>query len=79
MAGPHSTDLLTRIRDEGRRSSSSGRGPVCRMIGRGARASRFRELVYSSRTSPGADAGYASDVRAAVRKQGRLPRSPWGR
>jgi antitoxin (DNA-binding transcriptional repressor) of toxin-antitoxin stability system len=75
------SDLLNRIRYRGEEFVVERAGePVCRMTPAAAPGRlSFRELVSLLRDIPGTDAGYASDVRAAVRKQGRLPRSPWGR
>ena len=75
------SDLLNRIRYRGEEFVVERAGePVCRMTPAAPpRRLSFKELVSLIRDIPGADAGYVSDVRAAVRKQGRLPRSPWGR
>jgi len=75
------SDLLNRIRYRGEEFIVERAGePVCRMSPASPiRHLSFRELVSLLRDIPGADASYASDVRAAVHKQGRLPRAPWGR
>jgi antitoxin (DNA-binding transcriptional repressor) of toxin-antitoxin stability system len=75
------SDLLNRIRYRGEEFVvERGGEPVCRMSP-AAPASRLtlRELAAILREIPTADAGFASDVRRAVRSQGRLPRSPWAR
>ena len=75
------SDLLNRIRYRGEEFVVERAGePVCRMTPAAPpRRLSFRELVSVLRDIPGAHAGYAADVRDAVREQGRLPRSPWGR
>jgi antitoxin (DNA-binding transcriptional repressor) of toxin-antitoxin stability system len=75
------SDLLNRIRYRGEEFIVERAGePVCRMAPASpTRRLSLRELVSVLRDIPGADASYASDVRLAVRRQGRLPRSPWGR
>jgi antitoxin (DNA-binding transcriptional repressor) of toxin-antitoxin stability system len=73
--------LLDRIRYRGEEFLVERAGePVCRMTPVAPpRRLRFRELVSVLRDIPGADASYASDVRGAIRKQGRLPPPAWGR
>lgn len=75
------SDLLNRIRYRGEEFVVERAGePVCRMTPASSPSGlSFRELASLLREIPRADASYASDVRGAVRKQGRLPRSPWGR
>ena len=75
------SDLLNRIRYRGEEFIVERAGePVCRMTPASpTRRLSFRELVSVLRDIPSADASYASDVRAAAHKQGRLPRAPWGR
>lgn len=75
------SDLLNRIRYRGEEFVVERAGePVCRMTPAALpRRLTLRELASLLREIPNADAGYASDVRRAVRSQGRLPRSPWAR
>ncbi|HEV8254112.1 MAG TPA: hypothetical protein VGQ78_05115 [Vicinamibacteria bacterium] len=75
------SDLLNRIRYRGEEFVvERGGEPVCRMSPATAPARlTLSELARVLREIPSADAGYASDVRRAVRSQGRLPRSPWAR
>jgi antitoxin (DNA-binding transcriptional repressor) of toxin-antitoxin stability system len=75
------SDLLNRIRYRREEFVVERAGePVCRMTP-AAPTSRLtlRELASVLREIQNADTGYASDVRRAVRSQGRLPRSPWAR
>ena len=75
------SDLLNRIRYRGEEFVvERGGEPVCRMTPAAPpRRLSLRELASLLREVPSADADYASDVRRAARKQGRLPPSPWGR
>ena len=75
------SDLLNRIRYRGEEFViERGGEPVCRMTPAAA-AGRLslRELAALLREIPRPDEDYASDVRRAARKQGRLPPSPWER
>jgi antitoxin (DNA-binding transcriptional repressor) of toxin-antitoxin stability system len=75
------SDLLNRIRYRGEEFVvERGGEPVCRMTP-AAPAGRIslRELASLLREIPGTDEGFASDLRRAARKQGRLRPSPWGR
>jgi len=68
------SDLLNRIRYRGEEFVVERAGEaVCRMTP----AAPPRRLTL--REIPGPDPDYASDVRRAVRNQGRVPRSPWAR
>jgi len=75
------SDLLNRIRYRGEEFVVERAGEaICRMTPAApGRALTFRELASVLREIPKPDAGYASDVRKASRRQGRRPRSPWGR
>ena len=75
------SDLLNRIRYRGEEFViERGGQPLCRMVpATPSRPLKMKELVPLLREIPEADAGYAPDVRRARRRQGRLPRSPWGR
>ena len=75
------SDLLNRIRYRGEEFVIERAGePICRMTPAAAPGRlTLRELAALLRDMPNADAGYASAVRRAVRSQGRLPRTPWGR
>jgi antitoxin (DNA-binding transcriptional repressor) of toxin-antitoxin stability system len=75
------SDLLNRIRYRGEEFVVERAGEaVCRMTPAAPpRRLTLKELAALLREIPRADAAYASDVRRAVRKQGRLPRAPWGR
>jgi antitoxin (DNA-binding transcriptional repressor) of toxin-antitoxin stability system len=75
------SDILNRIRYRGEEFVvERGGEPVCRMSPAAAsKRLTLSDLASVLRELPKADAGFASDVRRAARKQGRLPRSPWGR
>lgn len=75
------SDLLNRIRYRGEEFVVERAGePICRMTPVApARRLSLRELASLLRELPSTDVDYASDVRRAARKQGRLPPSPWGR
>jgi antitoxin (DNA-binding transcriptional repressor) of toxin-antitoxin stability system len=75
------SDLLNRIRYRGEEFVvERGGEPVCRMMPATAPARlTLAELARLLGEMPTADAGYAADVRRAVRSQGRLPRLPWAR
>jgi len=73
------SDLLDRIRYRGEEFVVEQAGEaICNMtpVPKGL---MLRALVSLLREVPKPDAGYASDVRRAARRQGRLQRSPWGR
>ncbi len=75
------SELLNRIRYRGEEFVVERAGePICRMTP-AAVSSRLtlRELASLLREVPSPDDKFAADVRAAVKAQGRLPRSPWGR
>jgi antitoxin (DNA-binding transcriptional repressor) of toxin-antitoxin stability system len=75
------SDLLNRIRYRGEEFVVERAGePVCRMMPAALpRSLTLKELASVLREIPEIDARYAADVRHATRRQGRLPRSPWGR
>ncbi len=74
------SDLLNRIRYRGEAFVvERGGEPVCRMLPAQPARLTLRELAELLRSAPAPDASYAADVRRAARRQGRLPRSPWGR
>lgn len=75
------SDLLNRIQYRGEAFLVERAGePVCRMTPASSPGGlSFRELASLRREISRADAGYASDVRGAVRKPGRLPRQRSGR
>ena len=75
------SDLLNRIRYRGEEFVVERAGePVCRMTPAATpRSMTLMELASLLQSIPRTDAGFASDVRRAARRQGRLPRSPWGR
>jgi sulfur carrier protein ThiS len=56
-----------------------GGKPVCRMLPAQPTKLTLRELADLLQSLPAPDAGYAADVRRASRRQGRVPRLPWGR
>jgi len=75
------SDLLNRIRYRGEEFVvERGGQPVCRMTP-AVQPSRLslRDLASLLREIPSADTDFASEVRRAARKQGRLPPPPWGR
>ena len=75
------SDLLNRIRYRGEEFVVERAGEaVCRMTPATLpRRLTLRELASLLRQIPSPDPDYASDVRRAVRNQGRVPRSPWAR
>ena len=75
------SDLLNRIRYRGEEFVVERAGePVCRMTpAMPAKTLSFRDLATLLEEIPEPDAAYASEVRRAVRSQGRPPRTPWGR
>ncbi len=75
------SDLLSRAHYRGEEFLvERGGEPVGRITSAGpATRLTLGELAALLREVPRPDPGYASDVRRAVRRQGRLPRSPWGR
>lgn len=52
---------------------------MCRIGPSAPPARTVRELVEVLRDAPKPDAGWARAVEQAVRRQGKLPRSPWRR
>lgn len=75
------SDLLNRIRYRGEEFIvERGGEPVCR-ISPAAPEKRLtlKELAARLTNLPEADVGFAAAVRNAARRQGRIPRSPWGR
>lgn len=74
------SDLLNRIRYRGEEFVVERAGEaICRMTPAApVKALTLRDLASLLREIPKPDAGYASDVRKASRRQGRRPRSPWG-
>ena len=74
------SDLLNRIRYRGEEFViERGGQALCRMVPAAPGRLTMKELGSLLREIPEADAEFASDVRRASRRQGRLPRSPWGR
>ena len=75
------SDVLNRIRYRGEEFViERGGEPVCRMVSPGpARHVTLREQTALLKEIPPADSAYASEVRRSVRRQSRLPRSPWAR
>ena len=75
------SDLLNRIVYRGEEFVvERGGEAVCRMTPAAApRRLTLKELARLLREIPGPDAGFASDVRRAVKRQGALPRARWGR
>ena len=75
------SDLLNRIHYRGEEFVVERAGePVCRMTPAApARRLTLKELASLLREMSKPDAGYAADVRHAVRSQGRVPKSPWER
>lgn len=75
------SDLLNRIHYRGEEFVvERGGEAVCRMTPATAPVRlTLRELAALLRQGPAPDAKFASEVRKAVKAQGRLPRSPWGR
>lgn len=74
------SDLLNRILYRGEEFVvERGGEPVCRMSPAGPARFRFRDLAAVLREVPKPDRDFASDVKRAVRSQGRPPRSPWAR
>lgn len=75
------SDLLNRIRYRGEEFVvERGGEPVCRMLpAEPPRRFTLRDLATLLREAPRPDPGFATDVRRAVRRQGRVPRTTWGR
>jgi antitoxin (DNA-binding transcriptional repressor) of toxin-antitoxin stability system len=75
------SDLLNRIRYRGEEFVvERGGEPICRMAPASvAKRLSLRQLADLLRKLPSPDAKFASDVRRAVKSQGRTPRSSWGR
>jgi antitoxin (DNA-binding transcriptional repressor) of toxin-antitoxin stability system len=75
------SDLLNRIRYRGEEFVvERGGEAVCRMAPATApERITGRELVAIIRELPHPDPGFAGDVEDAVKRQGRVPRSRWGR
>jgi antitoxin (DNA-binding transcriptional repressor) of toxin-antitoxin stability system len=75
------SELLNRIRYRGEEFVvERGGEAVCRMSpATPPRRLSLRELAALLRELPPPDAGYPADVRRAAARQGRLPKSPWGR
>jgi antitoxin (DNA-binding transcriptional repressor) of toxin-antitoxin stability system len=75
------SDLLNRIRYRGEEFVVERAGEaICRMTPAApVKAPSLRDLASLLQELPRPDAGYASDVRKVSRRQGRRPRSPWGR
>jgi len=75
------SDLLNRIRYRGEEFVvERGGEAICRMLPAAPpNPLSLKELASLLREIPRPDAGYAADVRRAVRSQRRLPRSPWER
>lgn len=75
------SDLLNRIRYRGEEFVvERGGEAVCRMTPAASpRRATGRELATVLRDLPHPDAGFARDVRAGVKRQGRAPASRWGR
>lgn len=75
------SDLLNRIRYRGEEFVvERGGEAVCRMApASAARRLSLRQLADLLGDLPSADAKFASDVRAVVKGQGRMPKSSWGR
>lgn len=75
------SDLLNRIRYRGEEFVvERGGEAVCRMAPATAAVRlTLRELAALLGQAPRPDDRFAADVGRAVKAQGRLPRSPWGR
>jgi antitoxin (DNA-binding transcriptional repressor) of toxin-antitoxin stability system len=75
------SDLVNRARYRGEEFVVERAGePVCRILPADVpRRLTLGELASLLREFPNTDPAYASDVRRALRRQGRMPRSPWGR
>jgi antitoxin (DNA-binding transcriptional repressor) of toxin-antitoxin stability system len=75
------SELLNRIRYRGEEFVvERGGEAICRMTpATGQRRLTLAELVRVIRELPLPDRSYAADVRRAVKRQGRMPGSPWAR
>lgn len=75
------SDLLNRIRYRGEQIIvERGGEPVCRMSpAHATKRLTLRELAALLGELPSPGAGFANDVRRAVRRQGRVPHTPWRR
>lgn len=75
------SDLLNRIRYRGEEFVvERGGEAVCRMLpAQAPKRLTLRELAVLLDATPLPDSRFGTDVRRAVKRQGRLPRSPWAR
>jgi antitoxin (DNA-binding transcriptional repressor) of toxin-antitoxin stability system len=81
QAARNFSDLLNRIRYRGEEFVvERGGEPVCRMSPAAPpQRVTFRDLASLLREAPQVDPGFAADLRRVVRRQGRVPRTTWGR
>lgn len=75
------SDLLNRIRYRGEEFViERGGAAVCRMAPATApKRATGREILAIIRDLPRPDPGFAKAVQGAIKRQGRVPRSKWGR
>ena len=75
------SDLLSRVRYRGEEFViEKGGEPMCRVVPvRSAPRSTAAELARLLPALPRVDAGYGKDVERAIRQQGKVPKSRWGR
>jgi len=75
------SDLLNRIRYRGEEFViERGGEAICRMTpATTPKRVTGRELAAIIRELPHPDTGFAKDVQDAIKRQGRVPRSRWGR
>lgn len=75
------SDLLNRVRYRGEEFViERGGEAICHMTpATPVRRTTGSELLAILRELPRPDRGFATDVREAVARQGRVPRSRWGR
>jgi len=71
------SDLLNRVRYCGEQFIvERGGEPICRIVPAGSSKFTLSDLVQLLQTAPKTDAGYGKAVKEAIRRQGKLPKSP---
>ncbi|MBZ5592917.1 MAG: type II toxin-antitoxin system prevent-host-death family antitoxin [Acidobacteriia bacterium] len=74
------SDLLNRVRYRGEQFVvERGGEPMCRIVPAGPAKFTLADLARLLETAPQPDAGYWNAVRKGIRRQGKLPKSPWQR
>ena len=74
------SDVLGRVRYRGETFVvERGGEAVCRIVPAGARTCTVRDLAGVLGAVPHPDAGYLDAVEDAIRRQPKMPKSPWPR